>query len=79
MLMALLVSCLDIVSNSVWRWNFEVGVSSSEEIDKLRVGDDTCREIAFCYLLCNVGTDICELKEKYHNNCTYWNSGVVCA
>ena len=61
-LTALLISCLDITSNGVWRWNFEVGVSSSEEIDELRVGDDSCRAIAFCYPLCNVGADICELK-----------------
>jgi hypothetical protein len=32
-LTALLVSGLDITSNSVWRRNFEVGVASSEEVD----------------------------------------------
>jgi hypothetical protein len=32
-LTALLVSSLGIMSNSVWRRNFEVGVASSEEID----------------------------------------------
>jgi len=57
--MALLVSCLDIASNSVGRGNFEVGVSSHEEIDELRISDDRCRTVAFGYLLCNVGADIC--------------------
>jgi len=71
MLMALLVSCLDIALNSVWRWDFEVGMSSFEKINKLRIRDDSCRVVAFSYPLCNVGTDICESKEKYHNNCTY--------
>jgi hypothetical protein len=55
--MALLVSCLDIASNSVWRWDFEVGVSCCEEIDKLGVGDNVCGAIAFGYPFCNVGTD----------------------
>lgn len=54
---ALLVSCLDIALNSVWRWDFEVGVSCCEEIDKLGVRDDVCGAIAFSYPFCNVGTD----------------------
>jgi len=59
MFMALLVSCLDIALNSVGRGNFEVGVSSREEIDELRISDDRCRMVAFGYPLCNVGADIC--------------------
>jgi hypothetical protein len=55
--MALLVSCLDIMSNGVWRWDFEMGVSCCEEMYKLGVRDDVCRVIAFSYPFCNVGTD----------------------
>ena len=40
MLMAPLLSCLDIVSNCVQRQNLEVGMSSGEEVDSLRIGDD---------------------------------------
>jgi len=36
-LTAPLVSCLDITSNSVQRWNFEVGMSSGEKVDELRI------------------------------------------
>jgi hypothetical protein len=54
---ALLISRLDITSNSVWRWDFEVRVSCREEIDKLGVGDNVCGAIAFGYPFCNVGTD----------------------
>jgi len=57
-LMVFLVSLLDIASNSVWRWNFEVGVSSHEEVNEFRIRDNGCRAIAFSYPLCNVGTDI---------------------
>jgi hypothetical protein len=58
MLMTLLVGGLDIMSNSVWRRNFEVGVASSEEVDYLRIGDNRCRAIALSYPLCNVGSDM---------------------
>ena len=54
---ALLVSRLDIASNSVRRWDFEVGVSCREEIDKLGVGDDVRGAIAFGHPFGNVGTD----------------------
>ena len=54
---ALLVSCLDIVLNGVWRWDFEVGMSCCKEINKLGVGDDVCGVIAFSHPFCNVGTD----------------------
>ena len=53
---ALLVSCLDVVSNSVWRRDCEVGVSCREEVDKLRVRDDACRAITLCYPFRDVGT-----------------------
>ena len=54
---ALLVSCLDIMLNSVWRQDFEVGVFCCEEIDKPGIKDNVCRVIAFGYPFCNVGTD----------------------
>ena len=57
-LTALLISHLDITSDSVWRWNFEVGVSSREEARKLGIRDNGCRAIAFSYPLRNVGPDI---------------------
>jgi hypothetical protein len=57
-LTTLLVSGLDVASNSVWRWNLEVGMSSCEEIDELGIGDDGCRTIAFSYPFRNVGSDI---------------------
>jgi hypothetical protein len=46
MLLALLISCLDVMSNSVWRRDCEVGVSCCEEVNKLRVRDDGCRVIS---------------------------------
>jgi hypothetical protein len=63
-LMALLVSQLDITLNSVWRWNFEVGVSSCEEVNKLGIVDNCCRAIVFSYPLCNMGSDIYELMKS---------------
>ena len=63
-LTAFLISHLDIALNSVWRWNFEVGVSSHEEVNEFGIRDNGCRVIAFSYPLCNVGTDIYELKKS---------------
>ena len=63
-LTAFLVSHLDIMLNSVWRWNFEVGVSSCEEVNEFGIRDNGCRAIAFSYPLRNVGTDIYELKKS---------------
>ncbi len=57
-LTALLVSCLDITSNGVWRRNFEVGMSRCEEINELWIGDYGCRAIALGDPLCDVSTDI---------------------
>jgi hypothetical protein len=57
-LAALLVSRLDVASNSVWRWNFEVGVPSREEVNEFGIRDDGRRAIAFRYPLCNVGSNI---------------------
>ena len=63
---ALLVSCLDVTSNSVWRRDCEVGVSCHEEVNKLRVRDDACRAITLCYPFCDVGTaGHDEFKERY--------------
>ena len=62
--MAPLISCLDIMSNHVQRQNFEVGMSSGEEVDELRIRDDRCRAIPFGYSLCNVGSGIHELKKS---------------
>ena len=59
-LTALIVCCLDITSNGVRRWNFEVGVSSCEEVDELGIRDNRHRAIAFSYPLRNVRTDLCE-------------------
>lgn len=66
------------MSNGVWRGNLEVEVSCHQEVDKLRIRDNDCREITLSYPLCNVGTDVLWDKEKYCNNSTYWNSGVEC-
>jgi hypothetical protein len=60
MLMAPLVSHLDIMSDRVRRRNFEVGMSSGEEVDELRIGDDCHRAIAFSYPLSNEGAGIHE-------------------
>ena len=66
MFSALLVSCLDVTSNSVWRRDCEVGVSCREEVDKLRVRDNACRAITLCYPFCDVGSARCdEFKERY--------------
>jgi hypothetical protein len=54
---ALLVSHLDTMSNSIWRWDFEVGVSCCEEINKLMVRDNICGAIAFGYPFFNMGTN----------------------
>ena len=62
---ALLVSYLDITLNSVWRWDFEVGVTYREEIDKFGVRHDACRAIAFRDPFCNVRTVGRELEEIY--------------
>ena len=62
---ALLISCLDIASNSVWRWDFGVGVTCREEIDKFGVRHNACRAIAFRDPFCNVRTVGCELEEIY--------------
>jgi len=63
---ALLVSCLDVTSNSVWRRDCEVGVSCREEVDKLRVRDNACRAITLCYPFRDVGSARCdEFKERY--------------
>jgi hypothetical protein len=56
--MALHVSCLDIMSNGVWRGKLEVEVSCHQEVDELRIGDDDCRVITLSYPLRNVGTDL---------------------
>ena len=82
MFLALLVSCLDVTSNSVWRRACEVGVSCCEEVDELGVRDDGCRVIALCYQFRDVGSarhDEFKFKERHSYNCTYWNSGVECA
>ena len=65
---ALHVSGLDIMSNSVWTWNFEVGMSSHGEVNELRIRDDICRVIAFSYPLCNVGTDVHESQNGMCNS-----------
>ena len=54
--LALLVSCLDVALNSVWRRDCEVGVSCCEEVDKLGVRDNGCRAITLCYPFHNVGS-----------------------
>ena len=65
---ALLISCLDVTLNSVWRRDCEVGVSCHEEVtvNKLRVRDNACRAITLCYPFCDVGSARCdEFKERY--------------
>jgi hypothetical protein len=55
---ALHICHLDIMLYGVWTWNFEVWMSCHEEVNKLRVGDNVCGAVAFCYPLHNVGTDV---------------------
>jgi hypothetical protein len=67
--MALHVRCLDVTSNGVWAWNFEVQMSGCEEVDELGVGDDVCRAVAFCYPLRNMGTDVHKSKRCIQKHC----------
>jgi hypothetical protein len=69
--MALHIHHLDITSYGVQAWNFKVWMSCHEEVNKLRVRDDVCRAVAFCYPLHNVGTDvhIHKLKKYIQKHC----------
>ena len=69
MFTALHICCLDVTLNGVWAWNFEVWMSGHEEVDKLRVRDDVCRVVAFCYPLRNVGTDVHKSKKYIQKHC----------
>ena len=61
---ALQVGSVDVASNSAWRWDLSVGVSSREEIDEFRIGSDGCRAIAFGYPFRNVGTNVHKSKKN---------------